>query len=212
MVMLRLRGNDKPMKLFHSIRDAYGEKLINGSMIGHETLIRRLLADLRPETIVEIGTLYGVSTILWAQHAERVITIDLKLLSETERLWTKYGVRDRITAKKVGNEFEKRQITQDLHIDLAFIDGGHTYEAIRDDIEATGHAKALLFHDYKPDRPDYAACRNNRFPGVARAIDELSPAPLLLGPLCSQFALWLNPAHYDSKRRAEIARSYDVTN
>ncbi len=76
---------------------------------------------------------------------------------------------------------DSRQVAWDRQIDLLFVDGGHTYEVVRSDIERFGpHVVAggiMAVHDYARST-EYLEERASRYParpplGVRKAVDEL---------------------------------------
>lgn len=188
----------------------YGDGITKGSMIGHEGRVAPVLAYLNPKTILEIGTYQGVSAVLWAQHCDSLVTLDIKKRKIASEIWTRFGVEDHIEYVIVDGNAKKKQFTSERDIDLAFVDGEHSGEGVKFDFECVKHAKAVLFHDYKPEGGIYKDCTNNRFPDVAAVINSLDPLPLLFGPTCSQFALWLNPAFFTRDDRDELGRVADA--
>ena len=122
-------------------------------------LLAELAAEVQPKgLIVEIGALYGGTTVVLAKAAPkaRVITID-------EFSWTpeghpkatkelleshlkEVGVKNvTIIAEKsehVGPEWDK-------HIDLCFIDGGHSYQYVYADLcNFAPHSDVVACHDF----------------------------------------------------------------
>jgi precorrin-6B methylase 2 len=122
--------------------------------------------------IVEIGGLYGgtTSVLALANPAARVVTID-------EFSWS--PAKDRPPASAAGLRAEMTRIgasnvtvmegdsatigpTWDEKIDLLFIDGGHSFEAVRADLENFAkHTRLIACHDWK----------NRAWPSVRQAIE-----------------------------------------
>jgi len=134
------------------------------------------------KTVLEIGSYCGRSTVCLAQTAEHVFAVDPfdgratptpgETLAAFNRNVARYGVADRVTVRK-GTAAEVVP-TLPAVFDLVFIDGDHSYESVRADIDA---AKTVLrpggllaFHDY---RRTPGECDGRWDPGVTRAVDEL---------------------------------------
>ena len=115
-------------------------------------------ADLR---LLEIGTCRGVSAALLAQRGN-VVTLDLNHKPEVEQNLAAFGVTG---AGRVvclyGNPATARAKVAG-RFDAAFIDGEHSYAAVREDIRfARQFTDRIILHDYFP-----------RFAGVMKAINE----------------------------------------
>ena len=134
-----------------------------------------VVKEQHPSVILEIGTFQGITTLNLALNSPRetrIYTVDLPQDYKTTKydidspemtripvrhdLWQKYGVEDRITQVLCNSALLKpEQLPAD--IDLAFIDGSHTYEYVKNDTELLQKRLApggvLLWHDYSPDRP-----------------------------------------------------------
>ena len=139
------------------------------------------LLEPPPETIVEIGSYCGGSTVVLARAATRrtptarVFAID-PFHAPGERYQTPYEAYfdANVADWKVAHAVRKLRMTsrdaslewrQPIH--LLYIDGDHAYEAVSLDIQLYApRVRAggfLVFHDYKPVGKD----------GVRQAIDEL---------------------------------------
>jgi predicted O-methyltransferase YrrM len=139
--------------------------------------------------IVEIGSAWGKSTILLAsgsKHAnrERVYAIDphtgdpwytrnehltqFSSLAEFEHNLRSFGVTDWVTPV-VATSVEAADTLDTGPIRLLFIDGLHTYEGVKSDIERWTprviDGGIVVFDDYFKDESDGV--------GVQRAVDEL---------------------------------------
>ena len=149
----------------------------------------RLLSDLvrssdpsRP--IVEIGTLFGFSTlvmVLAKQQGQRLITVDnyswnpLGVRPDVHRALTRNRLADavaehHVTVLVMGAE-EFYRSYQGPAPALFFCDADHSYEAVKKDLEwAIGANTSIICgDDYEPDT----------HPGVTLAVDELGgPAQL----------------------------------
>jgi hypothetical protein len=144
----------------------------------------RRLAD--GKRVLEIGSFCGRSTICLAQTAERVDCIDPfdgratdqpgSTLEKFESNLARYGVRSKVSAHR-GTANEVAALLPDGWFNLIFIDGDHSLESVRLDIE---HARRLLapggliaFHDYRLYRGEVGAAWD---PGVTGAVNELLAA------------------------------------
>lgn len=196
------------MSIRRDLISKFGQDVAKNSMINHEERITPILKILKPRTILEIGTLKGVSAAYWASNCECVITLDIQLRKSAFDLWQQFGVASRIAAVQISNEEAKHAFVGQLEFDLAFVDGEHTSSGVASDFACTKKAKAVLFHDYKPEGGPYTSCGNRRLPGVAAVIDAIQPAPLLFGPLCSQMALWLNPDRISAEEKSAVVELF----
>jgi hypothetical protein len=135
--------------------------------------------DTKQLTILEIGSWTGVSAEIFAQHFKWVYCVDP--WESTKGISTKYNM------KQVEKIFHKRMSKYNNYIihkmtskeykncvgkaiyDIIYIDGLHTYEAVKEDIELWKD-KATLYltgHDYWP----------GKFPGVIKAVNETFGKP-----------------------------------
>lgn len=132
------------------------------------------------QTVLELGSQYGRSTICMAQTAKMVHAVDWhqgdEQAGKTDSLHAfcdnvnKYGCWEKVILH-LGRFEDVLPGFQDEYFDLIFIDGLHTAEAVARDIEMV---RRLLkpdgtwaFHDYGRDR----------LPGVKTSVDRL------LGPV-----------------------------
>jgi len=121
-----------------------------------------LLAELaRGKVALELGSWYGRSTIALASTATRVHAVDshggdahtgpLSTLSSFLRNLNRYGVRDRVVVH-VGDVEEVASVLAPASVDVAFVDGLHTREAVERDARLLGPlvrpGGVLAFHDY----------------------------------------------------------------
>jgi predicted O-methyltransferase YrrM len=143
-----------------------------GSVVGDYCFLYGWVCLLRPERIAETGTSHGLSSIVMAQALQdmgvngEIFTVDTnaEALIVARRQINAFGFSDRVkiacgdVSALAGGRY-----------DLAFIDGDHTYDAARRDIEALhGRTSVLLLHDA-------SLC-----PGVRRAADEFPGRRLLI--------------------------------
>lgn len=126
--------------------------------------------------VVEVGAAYGYSTIVLAQQCPLVISIDPHVQMNTlMQFWQNLQVYD--VAHKVLVGLSKSELMLDKlvgnyfpgDVDLVFLDGDHTKEAVQRDIQLAGRlirpTGVIACHDYHEDN-----CW-----GVTEAIDELLP-------------------------------------
>jgi predicted O-methyltransferase YrrM len=135
--------------------------------------------DLKQLKICEIGSWCGSSADLFARRFKHVFCID-PWESSTE-ISTKYNMKDveaefdKVKAKH-NNIFKIKHFSYDIadefedkSFDIVYIDGEHSYQGCKKDIELY-LPKARLYitgHDYWP----------KKFPGVVKAVNELIGKP-----------------------------------
>lgn len=124
--------------------------------------------------VLEVGTYKGFGAVLMAQAGATVWAVDWHRgdadLGPRDTLcawWTnvrRHHVEDQVVGL-VGRSARVMGGLRHDWFDLAFIDGYHAYEAVRDDIESAlplvRAGGVLVFHDY-----------STTWPGVRRAVDE----------------------------------------
>ena len=129
--------------------------------------LAKIVKDLHPRIIVEIGTRKGGTLFMWSRisRAHKIISIDLpmgpfgegypiqkqKLYKyftfdkSTEMHLIQYDSHSEITINKV------KKILQSKKIDFLFIDGDHTYEGVKLDFELYSpfvrDGGIIAFHD-----------------------------------------------------------------
>jgi predicted O-methyltransferase YrrM len=126
--------------------------------------------------VLEIGSAYGYSTVVMALTGPRVTAVDPHTwipgsLPAMEASLAAYGVasRVRILAETSASAMSDLAVAG-TRFGLVFIDGDHSYEAVRDDadraLKVLRPGGVLACHDYGED----CCC-----PGVRQALDELFP-------------------------------------
>ncbi|MFM7182740.1 MAG: class I SAM-dependent methyltransferase [Verrucomicrobiales bacterium] len=204
--------------LLRELRARFGPEVTEGSAIAQEDVMVRLLEELKPRRILEIGTRHGISAALFARHAETVTTVDIEKSPVSFRklardVWASCDVAHKITPYlapgEVGWQYNaaKASFIASQDFDFAFIDGSHHWRDVLFDLRCVRRCGCVLFHDYKPEGGAYADCDNERYQGIADVIDGLSPAAYLLGKHCSQMALWLADDHPARQRAADFLSS-----
>jgi predicted O-methyltransferase YrrM len=147
----------------------------------------KLLYDLAREcpkdrVCVEIGSYKGKSTVAMLQSEARVIAIDWfqgspehpegtntyrDFAKNTER----YGEQLTTLAYKSTDDFPQFIVGNDVH--LLFIDGEHSYGAVKKDYELyepkVVEGGYIVFHDAQPPHPSHA----NPWPEVTKFVEEL---------------------------------------
>jgi hypothetical protein len=124
---------------------------------------------VRPKSVLEIGCYQGVSTEFWLLHCKRVVAVDP---------WPDTVVRQAFLARcshyphltmVEGFSPSALRACPNEPFDMVYIDGDHSYEAVRRDIETSVelfHPAWVAGHDYGGDCP-----------GVAQAVNELLGDP-----------------------------------
>lgn len=145
-----------------------------GSLIEDYAFLYGCVSLLRPARIAEVGTNRGVSAIVMAQALEdmgadgTVYTVDVSAdqLAVAMRQIISSSVSHRISV--IHGDVAA---LPDGRFDLAFIDGGHKYPAVRRDLEAL-HPRSsfILLHDAM------------QCPDVRKAADEFEGGRLLISP------------------------------
>jgi len=144
--------------------------------------VREKLAELIAKhdirTVLEIGTCYGCSAIWFAQRVERVTCIDTWGDIPEHGLYDIYKqfvANTKASALYEGDRLywmvanSHNVLSVAASYDLVYLDGDHTYEGVKQDIEMYGPlaSKVLCGDDYDADLPSVA--------GVIRAVDECVP-------------------------------------
>ena len=129
--------------------------------------LRELAKD---RDVVEIGAAYGYSTVLMAEVAQSVTSIDphawLNSLDALRANLALYQVEDRVEVC-VGRSQDVLPGLWVRYYGLVFIDGDHAYEAVQHDRDwarklVKPFGAVIAFHDYAE-----VSC-----PGVKQALDE----------------------------------------
>lgn len=142
-----------------------------------EPLLRYVFGKVKPKSAVEIGTLFGVTTVLLAHYSEKVLTIDLNHQQLATYIKHYFGVENKIVNLIVKDDEEKAKVLASQDFDFAFIDATHTYDGVAFDFECVKKCGRVLFHDYG----------QKRFQGVTDFIDELPKKEVITR---TPFAFW----------------------
>lgn len=178
----RIAGFEDLAFLFSSTILAHG---VASLRFDEAAYLYRLVRELRPRTVVEIGRFRGGSTFLIAAALEDgvVHSYDLEtrqgragadLDRELVETLRRFGLADRVRLHVADS---RTADPPDTEIDLLFIDGDHREEGVRADFErwapllsSRGH---VLFHD-AVDVPDFVPAHESGPARVAaRAGEEL---------------------------------------
>ena len=131
-------------------------------------LLLRLARGRRSVVEIGTGTAWTTAALALADRERRVVSYDPVVRPERKRYLDLSGARSRIALRERGGEAGPEPA--DPPPDFVFVDGSHekeltirTFEAWRDALAPGG---AIAFHDY----------RNELYPGVTEAIDELGLA------------------------------------
>lgn len=165
--------------------ETFGEVLHNpGSIIGpeEEAAFWGLLdkTNFSAKTLVEIGTARGISTLLLAEVADRIVTFDVVEYEIKHKIWKHFGVAENINSRIVSPNFDSIDIQEalrDIEYDAAFIDGNHGYLNVKKDIETVESCRQILFHDQE-------------LSGVRQAIEELEARRGGTVHISKRFAVW----------------------
>jgi hypothetical protein len=107
-------------------------------------IFKYIMADMRFNHILEIGTYHGASTCLLSEYAEKVTTIDIN--PKETKIWEDLGINN-IKSILAENDEDKAKIILNLDFDFAFIDGDHKLGVFLDWF-LVKRCKHVLFHDY----------------------------------------------------------------
>jgi predicted O-methyltransferase YrrM len=143
---------------------------------------RMLAALAEGKTVLELGAWLGRSTVCLGQTASIVISCDwhqgdahagqIPTLAPYLRNLHRYGLFGRVVPV-IGRFDHILPALQDDYFGLIFLDGFHSYEAVRDDTERLlpklAHGGVLVFHDYGVE----ASSAGGEPFGVTAALDEM---------------------------------------
>jgi Methyltransferase domain len=119
--------------------------------LGERAALEGLLARLRPTLALEIGTAEGGSTRCLARHCAEIHSFDLVhpdgLTAELPMLTTHTG-----DSHELLPAFLERLAADGRSVDFALVDGDHSADGVRRDVEdllasPAVHQAAIVFHD-----------------------------------------------------------------
>lgn len=131
-----------------------------------ENSMRKLLEKYGPFAhAIEIGTYRGVSTAILSEYCEKIDCVDIVDQPERVEYW-KFLEINNATYHLAKDDGDKKrivsQLIEDHCIDLVFVDGDHSYDSARADIDLCKGTPFILVHDYN----------KQHFPGVVQAVGE----------------------------------------
>ena len=174
----RLDGFEDLTFLFTSTILAHG---VASLRLDEAAFLHRLVREMQPETVVEIGRFRGGSTVIIAAALERGALHSYDIDTRQERdgaeldrqltgVLERYGLTDRVRLHVADS---KSAVPPPGPIDILFVDGDHSEEGVRADFEhwspqlrPGGH---LLFHDAVA-APDFVSPSVS---GPARVADSI---------------------------------------
>lgn len=139
--------------------------------------LAQLVEQVKPRTVLEIGCCRGHSTEVFLLHAERVVALDpWPIEDELNEFIARCGWYPGLEMVRARSP---EAVQPGWRFDLVYIDGDHSYEAVRADIRAGWPiCRTLAGHDYN-------------IPGVRRAVEEHRAAAGLLEPSVFPDTSWL---------------------
>jgi predicted O-methyltransferase YrrM len=163
----------------------------------------RLEELARGKKVLEVGSSYGYSTVVLANVAELVMTIDpwkTEPATVYEPEEARAGIEDAIANYKACGVAERialavgrsqdmmpKMVARGMQFDLIWIDGDHSLEGITSDLECAKQLRAedgvIAVHDYgEVTCPDVMTAIDSMFPGEGRVTDTLWEWPVQDGP------------------------------
>lgn len=131
-----------------------------------ENSMRHLMEKYGPfNHAIEIGTFRGVSTAILSEYCMHIDCVDIVDQPERKSYWDFLEVKNAKYHLATDNADKCRIVSEliaDNNIDFVFVDGDHSYESARQDIDLCDSVKTVLVHDYS----------HTHFPGVVKAVDE----------------------------------------
>lgn len=115
-----------------------------------------------PDCAIEIGTYYGLSTVVLASWAKEVKTFDIVSYPEFAIVKQAFLGLQNVSQFIIKNREDIRIciVHNDIKFDFAFIDAVHDYENVKKDFEIVESCGRVLFHD-----------ANN--PGIEKFLNEI---------------------------------------
>ena len=172
----------KSVEGFHDLSYLFACNQANRGIIAQDfdeaAYLWKVVVDNKPAKMLEIGRWLGGSTILLvsaaALHGGKVVSVDLKVkcpeYAQDEVLkkhLAALGLSNYELVIASGHDFKPT-----FNIDMAFIDGDHSYEGVRKDFENVmkylSDKADIVFHDSCKSRP-HATCHD----GVAKLMNEI---------------------------------------
>ena len=154
-------------------------------MIDEAAYLFRLVRSLEAPVVVEIGRYRGGTTFLLATAGARVLSLDVDpAVTRSDELLAhaleRYDLRDSVTLEIADS---RTYPVEHAAYDVVFVDGDHSYEGARADVErwlpgveTGGH---LILHDALVPSPERAWARPWKVEGVQHLCEELLGRPQL---------------------------------
>jgi len=141
---------EKAMGLIGQLAEKVGFDPFAQSSVGDGLAAQMEANGKHYRTILEIGTLRGVSAVVLAHFAENVITIDVERHKQLPDIlkWLPRDTAQRISTVLVTDNDSKARLVNALSFDFAFIDAGHSELQVSIDFGLCRKCGAMLFHDY----------------------------------------------------------------
>lgn len=145
----------------------------------HVPVAHWIISEIKPKTVVELGTHYGVSFFAFCEAAEAnspdtfIYAVDTwegdvqsgkygeNVLKRVKEHWTKNHKRN---SRLIKSKFENALgYFGNGQVDLLHIDGLHTYEAVKNDYETweekLNDKSIIMFHDINVRENDFGVWR-----------------------------------------------------
>ncbi len=152
----------------------------------------RIVAELKPRNILEIGTARGGTLFIWSQFASnRVVSCDLQKQGVRQRIYQLFPPPssvcqvDVLTGNSHDPEFRERVVRafESELVDFLFIDGDHTeagVEADYEDYHALVRPGGLIaFHDIVEKQP---VATNQVYPFWRRLKERVETREIIADP------------------------------
>jgi hypothetical protein len=142
-----LLGDRQLMAVF----EKYGPAAFRRSSVleGFETFIKA--HEFRGHTVVEIGTLKGLTAIVLARYFTRVVTIDVVDDPQKREIAEMLGIKN-IAFVNVRDNAEKADVVAAVKFDAAFVDGDHARDT-ETDFALVERCGRVLFHEHWGAQP-----------------------------------------------------------
>jgi hypothetical protein len=135
----------------------FGNKALHNSCLWYdkseETIfefLQMLKGKIEFNMILEIGTFYGLSAVVFAEHFKEVYTIDIIDQTLREELWSFLKTNNITYILAKNDEVKKEQVQKIIKkgVQLAFIDGWHWNGQPEYDYNICKEIPWIIFHDY----------------------------------------------------------------
>jgi len=96
------------------------------------------------KSVLEIGTLNGITAAVMAQYVDKVYTIDIIDYKEKYELWKWLGIEKKIEFFHIKNELQKFDLIESVDFDACYMDGDHAHHTWSDFFMVRKCGKVLL--------------------------------------------------------------------